>query len=134
MPHIACSKDPTMKLHSDRDENVQVVTDYGTGWIKVDKQEQRGSLLVGARGVLQPWPCTRFEDLTAEHFAQLAELDVEVIIFGSGAKLRFVHPSWLRPLMDKRIGIETMDTHAACRTYNVLALEGRNVLAALVLE
>lgn len=121
-----------MKFHADRSD-AQMVTGYGPGWVAVDKQNQHSSLLIGSRGLLRPWNCTSFSDLTAAHFAELAELDVEMIIFGSGAQLRFVHPAWLQPLMEKRIGLETMDTQAACRTYNVLAGEGRNVVAALVL-
>ena len=80
------------------------------------------------------WPCTRFEDLTPDHFAQLATLEAELIIFGSGVRNRFPPPAWLQPLMARRMGLETMDTPAACRTYNILASEGRNVVAALVLE
>lgn len=91
-------------------------------------------MLIGANGFLRPWNCGRFEDLTPAHFEELAQLNAELIIFGSGNKIRFVHPSWLQPLMQKRIGVETMDTQAACRTYNVLAGEGRNVIAALILE
>ena len=64
----------------------------------------------------------------------LAGLPVEVIIFGSGARIRFPQAAWLRPLMARRIGLETMDTAAACRTYNILAQEGRSVAAALLLE
>ena len=122
-----------MQLHADRSD-VQMVTGYGPGWIAIDKKEHKDNILLGASGFLRPWNCARFEDLTAEHFAELAQLNAELIIFGSGAKIRFVHPSWLQPLMQKRIGLETMDTHAACRTYNVLAAEGRNVIAALLLE
>lgn len=122
-----------MQLHSDRSD-VQIVSGYGAGWITVDKETFNHNLLVGSSGYLRPWDCPNFEALTPQHFADLAELNVEVILFGSGSKIRFVHPSWLQPLMQKRIGFETMDTHAACRTYNVLAAEGRNVIAALILE
>ena len=122
-----------MQLHADR-ADVQVVTGYGQGWIAVDKKEHTENLLIGASGFLRPWNCNDFQSLTPAHFAELAELNAELIIFGSGAKLQFVHPSWLQPLMQKRIGLETMDTHAACRTYNVLAAEGRNVIAALILK
>ena len=122
-----------MQLHSDRSD-VQMVTGYGPGWIAVDKVEHTGNILMASSGFLRPWNCTSFESLTPEHFAELAQLDAELILFGSGSRLRFVHPSWLQPLMARRIGLETMDTHAACRTYNVLAAEGRNVIAALILE
>jgi uncharacterized protein len=56
------------------------------------------------------------------------------VIFGSGARLRFAPPAWLRALIERRIGVETMDTAAACRTYNVLVSEGRAVVAALLVE
>jgi hypothetical protein len=58
----------------------------------------------------------------------------ELVIFGSGSRIRFAAPAVLRPLIERGIGIETMDTAAACRTYNVLASEGRAVVAALLIE
>jgi len=72
--------------------------------------------------------------LTEEHFTQLATTQPELVIFGSGSRLRFAPPALMRALMQKRIGIETMDTLAACRTYNILAGEGRQVIAALLIE
>lgn len=135
--HLACaapSAHPNaMKLQADKFE-AQSITGYGPGWIAVDQQNHEHSLIVGARGLLQEWNCARFEDLTPAHFEELARLDAEVIIFGSGARNRFPPPAWLKPLMERRMGLETMDTHSACRTYNILAGEGRNVIAALLLE
>jgi len=61
-------------------------------------------------------------------------LKPELVIFGSGPRLRFVPPALLRSLIDSGIGVETMDTAAACRTYNVLVAEGRSAVAALLLE
>ena len=73
--------------------------------------------------------------LGAEHFAQLASLGAELVIFGSGARIRFPQPAWLQPLMAQRTGVETMDTPAACRTYNILAQRGaRMCVAALLIE
>ena len=80
------------------------------------------------------WDCNHFSELTAAHFARLADLSVELVIFGSGAQLRFIQPAWVSPLMQRGIGMETMDTFAACRTFNILAGEGRKVAAALVIE
>ena len=74
-----------------------------------------------------------FEDLKNSHFERLAEMDVELVIFGSGERIRFVQPDLLQSLFARRIGVETMDTQAACRTYNFLAGEGRKVAAALLL-
>ena len=122
-----------MKFQPDKFD-VQTITAYGRGWIQVDADKITASVIVGARGQRITWDCNRFEDLSAAHFAQLAELDAEVVIFGSGARNRFPPPAWLQPLMARRIGLETMDTQAACRTYNILAGEGRNVVAALLLE
>jgi uncharacterized protein len=56
-----------------------------------------------------------------------------LVIFGSGERIRFAQPQWLGALYAKRIGVETMDTQAACRTFNFLAGEGRRVVAALLL-
>jgi len=122
-----------MKFQPDRSD-VQTITAYGSGWLQVDTDRIAHSVIVGARGQRIAWDCGRFEDLTPAHFAQLAEMDAEVVIFGSGQRLRFAPPAWLQPLMARRIGLETMDTLAACRTYNILAGEGRNVIAALLLE
>jgi uncharacterized protein len=91
-------------------------------------------VVLGSRGERLDWACKRFEDLQASHFAQLAELNAELVIFGSGQRLRFPKPGWLQPLIEKQIGLETMDTPAACRTFNVLASEGRHVIAALLIE
>ncbi|MPN23979.1 hypothetical protein SDC9_171372 [bioreactor metagenome] len=122
-----------MKLHADRFD-VQTISGYGPGWVAIDKEEFTRSLIVGSRGERIEWACERFEDLTPAHFAQLADLGAEVVIFGSGEKNRFPPPAWLAPLMSKRIGLESMSTQAACRTYNILAGEGRHVVAALLLE
>ncbi|MGV3679918.1 MAG: Mth938-like domain-containing protein [Acidovorax sp.] len=122
-----------MKFQPDK-ANVQTVTGYGPGWIGVDGEKITHSVIVGSDGLRQAWPCTRFENLTAEHFAELAKLETELVIFGSGQRNRFPPPAWLQPLMARRLGLETMDTAAACRTYNILAGEGRNVVAALLLE
>ncbi|TDS84076.1 Mth938-like domain-containing protein [Comamonas sp. JUb58] len=122
-----------MKFQPDKSDTL-TITGYGPGWLAVDKQTYSHSLVVSSNGSLQPWDCARFEDLGPALFAQLAEADVETIIFGSGNRLRFPSPTWLAPLIAKRIGFETMDTPAACRTYNVLAGEGRKVLLAALVE
>ncbi len=92
------------------------------------------SVLVPSRGVVQPWPVVDFDSLGPEHFDTIAAIKPEVVIIGSGKRHRFARPSWLQPLVTAGIGFESMDTAAACRTYNVLASEGRSVLAALILE
>jgi uncharacterized protein len=122
-----------MKLQPDKFD-VQAITGYGAGWVGVGADRITHSVIVGSRGERIDWNLLRFEDLTPGHFARLAELAPEVVIFGSGERIRFPRPMWLRPLVDARIGLETMDTAAACRTYNILAQEGRHVAVALLLE
>ncbi|MCW5232152.1 Mth938-like domain-containing protein [Verminephrobacter eiseniae] len=121
-----------MKFQPDHSD-AQIISGYGPGWIRIGADKISHSVLIGASGLRQAWPCARFEDLGAGHFAQLAGLDAELIIFGSGTRNRFPAPAWLAPLMARRMGLETMDTPAACRTYNLLAHEGRKVVAALIL-
>ncbi len=122
-----------MKLQPDR-MDTQAVTAYGPGWIAVNGEKHTQSLLITSAGVLRPWRPDRFEALQAEDFAGLHELGVELVVFGSGQRLRFVSPAWWAPLMQHRMGMETMDTPAACRTYNILAGEGRQVAALLLVE
>ena len=126
-----------MKLQPDR-LDLQSIVGYGPGWVGLGSngvaEKIEHSIVIGSRGEKINWNCARFEDLTEAHFDLLAETRPELVIFGSGTRLRFPPPALLRLLMQKRIGLETMDTLAACRTYNILAGEGRQVIAALLIE
>ena len=126
-----------MKLQPDK-LDVQSILGYGSGWVGLGHngvaEKIERSIVIGSSGEKFDWQCARFEDLTEEHFTQLAATQPELVIFGSGTRLRFAPPVFMRTLMQKRIGIETMDILAACRTYNILAGEGRRVIAALLIE
>jgi len=122
-----------MKLQPDQFD-VQAITGYGPGWVGVNGEKVTHSVIVASSGERIDWNASRFEDLGPEHFARIAELKAEVAIFGSGTRIRFPKPVWLKPLIDKQVGLETMDTAAACRTYNILAQEGRRVAVALLIE
>ena len=122
-----------MKLEPDNFD-VQTIKGYGPGWVGVNGEKITHSVILGSKGQRVDWNCSTFEDLGADHFAQLADLGAELVIFGSGKRIRFPQAAWLQPLMAQRVGLETMDTGAACRTYNILAGEGRNVVMALLLE
>ena len=124
----------TVKFQPDRLEGANTISRHEASRVWVNAAEWTSSVLVPARGEPQPWPAAFLSDLTAGHFAQLLSLDPELVVFGSGPRLRFVPPALLRPLIERGIGVETMDTVAACRTFNVLASEGRAVAAALLLE
>jgi len=122
-----------MKLQPDKFD-VPVISGYGPGWVAVNGDKVSHSLVLTSHSIQFDWDCTGFEALTGVHFDRLAEIGAELVIFGSGQRLRFPKPEWLRALMARRIGVETMDTQAACRTYNILAGEGRHVVVALLVE
>jgi uncharacterized protein len=107
---------------------------YGAGWVSVNGERHTQSLVLSASLGPQPWNCPDFEALGEAHFQQLLQLKPEMVVFGSGERLRFPKPQWLQSLYAQRIGVETMDTQAACRTFNFLVAEGRVVVAALLLE
>jgi uncharacterized protein len=123
-----------MKLQADRIEGLNAISRHGTDGVIVNGIEHRNSVIVPWQGEVVDWPVGEFALLEARHFEMLAELKPELVIFGSGSRIRFPKPALLRPLIDRRIGIETMDTAAASRTYNVLLTEGRKVLLALLFE
>jgi len=118
----------------DRIAGVNAITAFAPGKVTVNATTHTRSLLLPWRGEVLAWPCAGFADLRAEHFDLLLPLEPELVIFGSGQRFRFAAPTLLRSLIERRIGVETMDTAAACRTYNVLAGEGRSVVAALLVE
>jgi uncharacterized protein len=126
-----------MKLQPDRLE-VQSILGYGAGWVGLGRdgvaEKIEHSVVIGSRGEKFAWNCASFEALSPEHFSVLGESSPELVIFGSGERLRFVKPAFMRRLIEQGIGVETMDTLAACRTYNILAGEGRRVVAALLIE
>jgi uncharacterized protein len=121
-----------MKLQPDRME-VQSITGYGPGWLAINGERITSSVLITSGGIRRIISARGPDDLHAADFVELAELPVELVIYGSGSVLRFAPPAWMAPLMAKRIGMETMSTEAACRTYNILAGEGRPVAALLLL-
>ncbi|MBL8340399.1 MAG: hypothetical protein JNL30_02935 [Rubrivivax sp.] len=99
----------------------------------VGAQMIEGSVLVPWAGAVVPWGVRAWAELSPDDFERMAQFAPELVVFGSGTLMRFAAPALVRPLIERRIGIECMDTAAACRTYNVLASEGRSVLAALLL-
>ena len=123
-----------MKLQAERIEGSNAIARHGPGGVAVNGTEYTHSVVVPWSGPVMDWSVAAFDQLADEHFARIAALKPELVIFGSGPRLRFPKPAWLQPLMALRIGVESMDTAAACRTYNVLLAEGRAVVAALLFE
>jgi uncharacterized protein len=123
-----------VKFQPDHLAGTNAITRHDPGALWVGNQRFDRSLLVPWRGEVKSWAPARVDQLTAEDFEAVLAMKPELVIFGSGPRLRFVSPSLLRSLIERGIGVETMDTHAACRTYNVLVAEGRSAVAALLLE
>jgi uncharacterized protein len=123
-----------LKIQPDRLDGVNAINRHETARVWVNAQPHEGSVLVPWRGPVQGWPVQALQQLSRLHFEQVLALAPELVIFGSGTRLRFVSPALSSVLMQRGIGMETMDTAAACRTYNVLAAEGRSVVAALLIE
>jgi uncharacterized protein len=123
-----------MKLHSSSTQQYQTVTGYDASGVEINAQRYDFSLTVMPEVPPRPWPVARFEDLAKEHFDSIAADSPDVVILGTGERQRFVHPKLITALSGNRIGVECMDSHAACRTYNILMGEGRKVTLALIIE
>ena len=121
-----------MKLHAQTPEGTNLFTAYGEGWFAVNGRRYAGSVLVVPESAVVPWGVETFDALTEADFERLLELEPELVLLGTGARQRFPHPRLTAPLARRQIGVEVMDTGAACRTYNILAGEGRRALAALL--
>ena len=122
-----------MRFQPDSLPGTNVLTRHEASRVWVGGQAFAHSLIVPWRGEVRAWPPAHFDELEAAHFEPLAAMGAAVVIFGSGPRLRFPPAALLRSLIQRGIGVEAMDTAAACRTYNVLASEGRAVVAALLL-
>ncbi len=120
-----------MKLHLARAEGRNLFSGYGHGYVTINNIRYERSLIVLPDRILD-WEVADFDDLTEAAFTALAGLTLEILILGTGARLRFPHPSTTRALQSAGIALEVMDTHAACRTYNILLSEDRRVGAALL--
>jgi uncharacterized protein len=122
-----------MKFHLSTSEG-NVFTGHGADYVRLGVIEYRENLLVTPERIVTAWAPGGFEALSEGDFAAIAALEPEVALLGTGATLRFPSPRLTRPLIDANIGLEVMDTPAACRTFNILAAEGRRVVAAVLLD
>jgi uncharacterized protein len=110
---------------------INAFTGYGEGYVIVNGVRHASSMIVTAQRVI-PWDVSSFEGLTEADFAPLAQMGLEIVLLGTGARQRFPDPRLLRRLARAGIGVEVMDAQAACRTYNILIAESRRVAAALL--
>jgi len=122
-----------MKLHLTHAEGNQLITAYAKRSISINHQVYSQSLLVLPTETKTDWQVSDFDALTVSDFEFIAKLSPELVILGTGETHRFVHPKLSSPLTKLGIAVDCMTTDAACRTYNILMSEGRNVAAALIL-
>ena len=122
-----------MKLHLSRSANTYLITGYASDHIQVNGMRHEASLVVLPDEVITGW-ANHLSQLSQAHFETLVLRAPEIILLGTGKTLRFPSPALYAGLLKANIGVEVMDTAAACRTYNILAAEGRRVAAALILE
>ncbi len=122
-----------MKLHLAHASGINLITAYGDDYVAVNHEARQASLILMPDRLLD-WPVTSFASLTHDHLDALAELRPSLVLLGTGSQHRFPHPNLYRALITAGIGLEHMTTAAACRTYNILATEGRQVAAALIID
>ena len=122
-----------MRLKPDFTGAANTIRAYDEGYIRVNNQTIRRSLIVTPEKLITEWPPQSFSDLQTDHLEQLLALDPEIVLLGTGARQHFPPSRLTFPLLSRGVGIEVMDTAAACRTYNFIMAEGRRVAAALLL-
>ena len=121
-----------MKLHAAAPSGLNTITAYGDDYVEINGVRRSESLVVLPERIVG-WAARSFEALTREDFAFLKSMEAEIVLLGTGPRQRFPHPRLTAPLAQAGIGLEVMDLHAACRTYNILVAEDRRVAAALLL-
>ena len=122
-----------MKLQLEQAAGRCVFTGYGSGYVAVNHTRHERAIVVTPDAV-EPWDVSGFSSLEPTHFDRLLAHVPEIVLLGTGAQLRFPPHTLTRPLATARVGLEIMDTPAACRTFNILIGEGRRVLAAILIE
>ena len=122
-----------MKFHLQSPAS-NVVTGCGAGWVRVGADEYRENIVLTPDAVTTGFAPGGLDAVTASDFAALLVHSPEIVLLGTGTTQRFLRPAVTAPLHDANVGLEVMDTRAACRTYNILVAEGRAVTAALIVE
>ena len=122
-----------MKLSIDYNTSKYTIKAYETGFVTINNEQYSESLIVTPETLITSWEPDQLEDLNQKHIEALIDMKPEIILLGTGKSLCFPHPSLMSIAMQQGIGFEVMDTGSACRTFNVLAAEDRNVMAAILM-
>ena len=121
-----------MKLHSTMTAGTHRITGYGPGFVAINEARVEHSVVVLPGQLIADWGPVVFDDITIESFAFLDTVEIEIALLGTGDTQRFPSVDIMAWFTAKRIGLEVMNTPAACRTYNILAAEDRPVGAFLL--
>jgi uncharacterized protein len=122
-----------LKLHLNTSITQKIFTAHGEGYVAVSGERFEHPIVVTPEQVLTDWRPQGFDALDETHFAYFLALKPEILLLGTGAQQRFPHPRLYHALSAVGIGVEFMNTAAACRTYNILMAEDRKVVAAILL-
>lgn len=122
-----------MKLHLHNDPRLNQINAYGADHVIINGQRYQHNLIVTTTEIVTDW-AAGYDELHADDFDPILTLHPQVVLLATGSRQRFPAPLLLRPLIDAGIGFEIMDLSAACRTYNLLVSEGREVAAALLFD
>ncbi len=122
-----------MQFNLETAKNRKLVNTYGKGFIEIGLQRVETGLFLHESELIFDWMETDSKTLSVESFTPILDKKPSILILGTGPKLVFPEPRVIAGLFKHGIVLETMDTSAACRTYNVLASEGRSVAAALMI-
>lgn len=122
-----------MMISKDNNDALFQIRSYRPGAITINDQAYDHSLIITPQQLFD-WAPQWLSEVTATDWPPVLELNPEIILFGAGKKFIMPHPSLLAPIYARKIGVESMDTGAACRTYMALAAEGRRVVAALLIN
>lgn len=123
-----------VKLHTSNTAGLNLFTAYGDDYVAVNHEKHEKNLIVLPEKLVPGWSTANIETLSETDMQTLLALGVEVVLLGTGKRLRFPVATLMRPFAPAGIGLEIMDLQAACRTYNILASEGRKVAAALLFD
>lgn len=122
-----------MRLSLDDGGGHNLIRSYARGRITINDITITRSVVLSPDAILDDWAPESFEDLCAADMERTLALEPEMVLLGTGARQQFPPAPVLAPLLVRGIGVEIMDTAAACRTYNIVMAEGRRVVAALLM-
>jgi len=109
------------------------ISSYEQGSIQISNERFVNSFIITPSIVIHNWPPQTFADIASHHLEQILEMKPELILLGTGRQQHFLESDLFLNVAKLNIGFEVMDTGAACRSYNILLEEGRNVAAALLI-